>query len=529
MIEYHQSYSYILDRIDRDIQMLSILLICFVIRSIDGIYQSNIQFSSSGLEYQPNNNLQLLETNLASTRIQCSATCNRLPTCQTLDYDTVSKRCRLFAGSLTSGSVISSSSATSLVGMVRITSMLFSSLYNRSCQLCEENRYQTCSRNSTTCRCPDRTYWTGSICALKVLVNEPCSQSDMCREDFNLTCGSECVGFSSKCIQSPMFSYGKSNLFHHEFNTFYLIEEGNSSYPLFGTTIVGVCNSSGHINDTLLNNQAGIALSNTNTFYTGDNSNRLLEFPLNSRTARALITFVNWPAFVHRNNRTSVIYISLLLANLVYIFPTNRTIPPNGIPATNCSMVSVNSPTGIATDSSGNVYISSMNCNWITKWAPNATSGTLIAGSPTGVAGWTAVLLYAPYGLALDEANSFIYVADRYNFRVQRFPLNGSGIGVTIAGDNGEGSDANQLHRPTDVYLSKFDGSLYIVDCFNSRIQKWAKNATSGITIAGHSNGTVGLTPYLLNKPYAFAFDDEERFMYVSDSLNNRIQRFRLQ
>ena len=316
----------------------------------------------------------------------------------------------------------------------------------------------------------------------------------------------------------------------YEFSLFfYLIDDTNSSSLLFGTTVAGACNNSGNSNETVLINQAGIALSNNNTFYVGDNSNRLLEFPLNSRVAQVVMNFSNWPAFIYRNNRTPVIYVGVLLSNLVYILPTNKTIPPNGISATNCSMTTLNSPTGIVTDSSGNVYISSLYCHWVTKWPPNATSSTLIAGSPVGVFGWTATTLYAPYGLALDEPNSFIYVVDRYNYRIQRFPLNGSGIGVTVAGDNGEGQGQNQFYRPTDIYISKFDSSIYIVDCFNSRIQKWLKNATTGITIAGSTNGSSGVTPFLLNKPYAFAFDDQERFMYISDSLNNRVQRFRLQ
>ena len=189
--------------------MLSIFLVCILIPSIDSIYQSNIQFTSSGLEYQPNNNIQLLATSIASTKIQCSATCNRVSTCLILDYDTVSKQCRLFAGDLTSGSIISSSSSTSLVGTVRISSILYSSLYNQSCQLCQQNRYQVCSVNTTTCQCPSRTYWTESICALQLLQNDPCSQSNMCRGDLNLTCGSDCLGYPSKCSQSPMFLYGE--------------------------------------------------------------------------------------------------------------------------------------------------------------------------------------------------------------------------------------------------------------------------------------------------------------------------------
>jgi sugar lactone lactonase YvrE len=136
--------------------------------------------------------------------------------------------------------------------------------------------------------------------------------------------------------------------------------------------------------------------------------------------------------------------------------------------------------------------------------------------------------LYQPYGLALDESNSFLYVVDRYNNRIQRFVLGGSGIGVTVAGGNGQGSAANQLSNPAGICLSRLDGSLYIADDSNNRIQKWVQNATSGTTIAGSPNGISGSTPYLLNSPFGVAIDDEENYLYVSDIVNNRIQRFPL-
>lgn len=297
----------------------------------------------------------------------------------------------------------------------------------------------------------------------------------------------------------------------------------------FGITIAGGCNGTTGVNQTSLNNPADVMIDYNNSLYVADNPNRSIVFDLNnSYTGRVLKTYGSWPAFFFLDNRTSNIYVSVPLIHLIYIWPTNTTIPPNGITFNNCSLGCLNTPTGIAVDSSGNVYISSLNCNWVTKWAPNATSGTLFAGSPTAAAGSDNLTFYAPYGLALDEANSFLYVADRYNYRIQRFSLNGSGIGVTVAGGNGDGSAANQLSRPTDITLSKIDGSLYIADCYNNRIQKWLKNATVGITVAGSPIATLGSTPYLLYKPYGLAVDDQEKYLYVSDSYNNRIQRFSL-
>jgi len=295
----------------------------------------------------------------------------------------------------------------------------------------------------------------------------------------------------------------------------------------FGTTVAGGCNGSSSTNQTTLNSPAGLMIGYNNTLYTGDNSAQLLLFILNNRTAQALRTFGYWPGFFFLDNRTSNIYIGVMYDNLVYIWPTNKTIPPNGISYSNCSANWLYNPTGVVVDSVGNVYIASYSCNWVQKWAPNATSSTIVAGSSSAVGGSSSQLLYIPYGLALDESNSYLYVADRLNNRIQRFAL-GSSTGVTVAGGLTTGTGANQLNHPTTIYISKIDGSLYIVDNGNSRIQKWAINATSGITVAGNPYGISGTTPYLLNHPYSFAFDSTETYLYVSDSSNNRIQRFTL-
>ena len=186
-----------------------LLLLVAMTLHINGAYQSTIQLSSMGLEYQPNNNIRFIATNIAQTQIRCSAACNQLPTCRIFDYDTLSKRCRLFEGDTTTGSIIPSSSPTSLVGTVYISSTIYSSIYNQSCQSCQQNRYQVCSTNTTTCQCPDHFYWNGSVCALQLLQDESCLQSDMCRSDLNLTCASYCYGYLPVCSQSAMFIYSE--------------------------------------------------------------------------------------------------------------------------------------------------------------------------------------------------------------------------------------------------------------------------------------------------------------------------------
>ncbi|CAF2813417.1 unnamed protein product [Rotaria sp. Silwood2] len=489
--------------------MLFIVLIVGIVSPIDSIYQSNMEFTSMGLEYAPKKNIQLITTNTIQTKLLCAAVCNQLSSCRIFDYDLISKQCRLFEGDSTTGSIISSSSSTSIVGIVRISSTFYSSVHDQYCQACQENRYEVCFTNAGKCQCPVNTYWNGLICALQLFENDTCTQRDACRSDLNLTCTTDCYGYWPKCLP--------------------FVFDNTTLLPMsFGVTIAGGCNGNSSTNQTILSAQADILLGYNNTLYVGDNTNQLYMFHLNNRTGQALRSFGSWPSFLVLDNKTSNIYITIMYAHLAYIWPTNKTIPPSGISYSNCSMNWLYFPTGIAVDSLGNVYISSYSCNWITKWAPNATSGTLVAGSSSGTAGSDSLSLNVPYGLALDEFNSYIYVADRSNHRIQRFALNGSGVGVTVAGGNGSGLAANKLFRPTDLYISRLDGSVYIADCYNNRIQKWQKNATFGVTIAGSSMGIAGRTPYLLSFAYGLAVDYEENYLYVSDSNNNRIQRFSL-
>ena len=88
----------------------------------------------------------------------------------------------------------------------------------------------------------------------------------------------------------------------------------------------------------------------------------------------------------------------------------------------------------------------------------------------------------------MDDANT-LYVADSNNNRIQKF-LMGSSTATTIAGDaNGTfGTFPNQLQIPTCI-LFDTNGSLFVSDFNNNRIQFWSKGASVGITIAGSAAG----------------------------------------
>jgi DNA-binding beta-propeller fold protein YncE len=186
----------------------------------------------------------------------------------------------------------------------------------------------------------------------------------------------------------------------------------------------------------------------------------------------------------------------------------------------------IGSSVGLAVDSKGNIYVSDYLNQRVMKWAPNATSGTLVAGT-TGMSGSSNQLLSRPYGLYLDETNSYLYIADVANNRIQRYRLNVTTNGTTVAGGNGAGSGSDQFNQPYGVCVSKMTGDIYIADTANHRIQRWSPGATTGVTIIGIT-GVSGTNATMLNSPAHVVLNKNETFLYVSDTNNHRVQRFNL-
>ncbi|MBD2754973.1 immunoglobulin domain-containing protein [Spirosoma validum] len=209
-----------------------------------------------------------------------------------------------------------------------------------------------------------------------------------------------------------------------------------------------------------------------------------------------------------------------------------QKFPPNSTSATVGTTVAggngagsaankLDSPSSVFVDGSGNMYVSDMYNNRIQKFPPNSTSAT----EGITVVGSSGQLSY-PYCVFVDGSGN-MYVADYYNHRIQKFPPNSTSatVGTTVAGGDGAGSAANQLNRPSSVFVDG-SGTIYVTDQANQRVQKFPSNSTSvtdGITVAG-GNG-LGSAANQLNTPY-YVFVDNSGNIYVADFNNNRVQKF---
>ncbi|CAM4949974.1 unnamed protein product [Rotaria socialis] len=150
------------------------------------------------------------------------------------------------------------------------------------------------------------------------------------------------------------------------------------------------------------------------------------------------------------------------------------------------------------------------------KW--NAT-GITVAGV-TAISGTTPNKLNKPQGLSIDS-NGTLYIADQNNCRVQKW-LSGASNGTTVAGQsNGaSGSGPSLLQAPESVVVDS-NRNIYVVDSLNHRVQLWSYGASFGIMVAG--TGFSGSANNQLNYPRDITRDPNTGTVYISDCFNHRI------
>ena len=198
----------------------------------------------------------------------------------------------------------------------------------------------------------------------------------------------------------------------------------------------------------------------------------------------------------------------------------------NGVAGDSSSMSTFGVSFGIFVDKDGYLYVSDQSNHRVLRYPPGSTSGTngtVVAG--TGAAGSTPSELNQPWTLFVDNDRA-MYIADNYNNRIQKWTY-GASSGVTVAGSaiGIPGTNASLLYNPVAVVVDS-NQYMYITDMLNSRIQRWAPGAGAGECLVGCS-GIGGNGSSQLFTPQSVAFDNQGA-LYVSDGGNHRVQKFLL-
>lgn len=191
----------------------------------------------------------------------------------------------------------------------------------------------------------------------------------------------------------------------------------------------------------------------------------------------------------------------------------------------------LDSPAALAVDSSGNLFIADSNNECIRK----ISGGIITTVAGNGVEGFggdsgpaTSAMLDTPAGIAVDAAGD-LYIGDTNNQRV-RMVAAGTGIITTIAGTGTAGFNSDgaalstQLANPGGLALNA-SGILYIADADNNRIRSLNGGqilTIGGIGVQGYSGDTGPATSAVLNTPEAVAVGTAG--VLFSDTGNNVVR-----
>jgi DNA-binding beta-propeller fold protein YncE len=143
----------------------------------------------------------------------------------------------------------------------------------------------------------------------------------------------------------------------------------------------------------------------------------------------------------------------------------------------------------------------------VAKWGKPGRGASLLHGGE----------FMAPvYGLAVDQQGS-LFIVDNGNNRVQKFENNGNFI---ILWGN-FGSANSNFHNPTGVACDA-KGDVYVVDTNNHRVQKFdGRLGQYQLKFGSRGNGEGQFS-----SPWGIAVDRVRGYVYVVDSANFRVQKF---
>ena len=173
------------------------------------------------------------------------------------------------------------------------------------------------------------------------------------------------------------------------------------------------------------------------------------------------------------------------------------------------------SPTGIALDRDGNIFVADTDTHTIQKFNNEGKFLARWGDEPGDAEGQ----FYYPRGLACTSQGDVI-VIDSNNHRIQKYDKDGNFL--TVWGKFGfawKGASQGIFDNPWGVGVDK-DDNIYIADTLNNRIQKYTSDGEP-ILMWGKEGAFDGAFFYCRDVAIDFAGN-----VFVTDEINNRVQKF---
>lgn len=255
----------------------------------------------------------------------------------------------------------------------------------------------------------------------------------------------------------------------------------------------------------------GVAVDQTGNIYVSDFGNdRIQKF-----NAAGMVLEVYGSTGSETGQLSGPFGITVDLAGNIFVADSNNNriqkISPSGefqaIGSPGSEPGQLSYPNGIAVDGVGNLYIADTYNDRVQKLGPDGTALEVLSSWGTALGRFNF-----PAGVVIDQAGN-IYVADSNNNRLQKISPSGT---IEIIGSYG--SDPGQFAYPTSLAMDQA-GNIYIGDGGNGRIQKMSPAGEFQVI------GSAGSDPGQFSYPSGIAIDQYGN-IYVTDSNNNRVQKF---
>lgn len=173
-------------------------------------------------------------------------------------------------------------------------------------------------------------------------------------------------------------------------------------------------------------------------------------------------------------------------------------------------------PRDLAVAADGSLYVVDSGNHRIQHLSPDGVVLQVWGSFGDAAAGAMGGSFNQPWGIGIGPDGS-VYIADTWNHRIQKFTP--EGVFLTMWGYFGQGEAPQAFWGPRDVAVNA-QGQVFVTDTGNKRVVVFDENGNYLAQFGG-----AGLLPGQLDEPVGIVID-REGLIYIADTWNQRIQVF---